>query len=289
MFKNLISKSIVVIAASAITCSAFAWRIDMNFDNGSVGAVAQGNGFFSDAAKGTYITSDVAYAGGKAAVVNIKQGDTGFGTWGGIINYPTLLKKGDQVWFRVRTFMPVGFNYDSYGEGNHLKFMRLHTQDTAGNNEGYNDWYINPKGSTIADQYIFEGEQVWDMFGSSLFAPVSGVWETYEFYVKFDNVPVSSGGTGRVRVWKNGILIKDITNRKTLYSATSVSDRAHLFTYWNGGSPATQKMYVDDIVLTSDTPSAKDILGNSYVGTGGATTSPTTTVSPPAAPILQVQ
>ena len=273
-------------AMSAFACGASAWRIDMNFNNGTVGQKAQGSGGFSDAAGATYYTSENYYEGGKAAQLSITKGDTAFGNWGGVINHPTLLKKGDQIWFRVRTYMPVGFNYNSTGEGGHLKFLRIHTQTTGGSNEGYDDWYINPKGSAISHKFIFEGEQVWDEFASSQYAPDLGKWETYEFYVKFDNVPVSAGGTGRVRVWKDGVLLKDITNRKTLATASSVSDRTHLFTYWNGGAPATQKMYVDDIVLTSDTPSAVDAKGNPYVGMGeGAPVS----VNPPSAPTLRLQ
>jgi hypothetical protein len=289
------------VALSVMTCSAFAWRINMNFDNGALGVKAQStsttlsgsalNGVFNDAAGATYFTNAISYEGGRAAELNITQGCTCFGTWGGIINYPSQLKKGDQIWFRVRTYMPVGFNYDSSGEGNHLKFMRIHTQDTAGNNQGYNDWYINPKGSSIAHQFIFEGEQVWNYFGSSQYAPVLGVWETYEFYVKFDNVPVSKGGMGEVRVWKNGVLLADITDRMTLATASSVSDRAHLFTYWNGGSPATQKMYVDDIVLTSDKPTAIDSKGNPYVGMALASSGSDAPASdsPPSPPTLQVR
>ncbi|MDB6063073.1 MAG: hypothetical protein JWM78_3176 [Verrucomicrobiaceae bacterium] len=291
MFKKLIFKSIVVLAASVTACSAFAWRIDMNFNNGVLGKAAQGSGGFSDAAGGTFFTDTNSYEGGKAVEMNITKGATAFGTWGGIINYPTVLKKGDQIWYRVRTFMPAGFNYNSTSEGNRLKFLRIHTLSASNSNEGYNDWYINPKGSAIADSYIFEGEQVWDDFGAAKYAPVLGTWETYEFYVKFDNVPVSSGGTARVRVWKNGELLKDITNRKTLVSASSFSDRAHMFTYWNGGSPATQKLYVDDIVLTSDTPAAVDAKGNPFVGTGTKTTTTSTpaAASPPAPPVLQIK
>lgn len=283
MSSSKILRTVVLVGISVLSCEASAWRVDLNFNNGTPGTVAQKtNGGFSDAASGSYYTTAQSYEGGMACELNIAQGEFGYGKWGGVITHPTVLKKGDQIWFRVRTFMPVGFNYDSYGEGNHLKFLRIHTQTPTGSNVGYDDWYINPKGSSTAHQFIYEGEQVWDFFAPASQAPVLGQWETYEMYVKLDDVPVSAGGQGRVRVWKNGVLLKDITNRKTLSSATDVSDRSHLFTYWNGSSPATQKMYVDDIVLTSDTPSERDANGNPYVGVGK-------TSAPPVSPALNVQ
>jgi hypothetical protein len=285
MVKHFIKNIVAGMAICSFTAPVFAWTVNMNFDNSLLGSV----GGFTDAAGLTKVTSALAYSGSKSAELNITAGCYCYGTWGGLIAHPTLLKKGDQVWFRVRTYMPIGFNYDSSGEGSHLKFLRIHTQSALGSNEGYNDWYINPKGSATSHKFIFEGEQVWDQFASSAYAPVLGKWETYEFYVKLDNVSVSNGGTARVRVWKDGVLLKDITNRKTLASATSVSDRTHLFTYWNGGSPATQKMYVDDIVLTSDTPAGRDAKGNPYVGAGSATGSGSPTISPPSAPVLKVQ
>ena len=93
-------------------------------------------------------------------------------------------------------------------------------------------------------------------------------WDTYEFYLKLDNVPVSQGGTGRVRVWKNGVLLSDITNRETLKDATDVADLSYMFTYWNGGAPQTQSLYLDDVVATNTTPAARDAQGNPMIGTG---------------------
>ena len=271
-----------------LSYEASAWRLDLNFNSGTTGAAAQRSAdSFSDAAGKSYYTTAVTYEGGKAAELNISAGDTAYGTWGGVINHPSNLRKGDQIWFRVRTFMPAGFNYDSVAEGNRLKFLRVHTRSASTENFGYNDWYINPKNASGTPfSFIYEGEQVWDDFGKSTDKLVLGTWETYEMYVKFDNVPVSAGGQGRVRVWKNGVLLKDITNRKTLATADAYSERSHLFTYWNGGSPQTQKMYVDDIVLTSDTPSARDAAGNPFVGVGNGQVQPA--ASPPAAPVLKV-
>ena len=100
------------------------------------------------------------------------------------------------------------------------------------------------------------------------------------------NVPVSKGGTAEVRFWKNGALMADLTDRITLGAASDVSDQTNLFTYWNGGAPATQSMYVDDVILTTDTPSAKDAAGHPYIGvgttSGGSGTGITVVPQPPS-------
>lgn len=283
----LFRASISMMFSCFLALPAQAWKIGLDFNDGAIGAVAQGPGGFSGAAGGTHYTADRAYEGGRAAELKVNAGETAFGKWGGIINHPSLLKKGDQIWFRVRTFMPIGFDYNSTSEGAHLKFLRIHTQSSSGANEGYNDWYINPRGSSISHKFIFEGEQKWSMAADDSFAPKLGVWETYEVYVKFDNIPKSQGGEARVRLWKNGVLLQDIQDRRTLVSASSTSDRTHLFTYWNGGAPKSQAMYVDDIVLTSDTPAARDSQGHPFVGVGRAQESPAPV--PPAAPKLNVR
>lgn len=280
--------TIVAMLAAMLPSIALAWRLDMNFNDGVHGTVARGDlggGAFTSPGSGSYYTTEISYEGGMAVELNVQEGCTCYGVWGGTIRHPQHLRKGDELWFRVRTYMPTGFNWDSYAEGSHLKFIRFHTQSPDGNNEGYNDWYINRKDAAadVSHKFIFEGGQGWTTAADKSQFPVLGVWETYEMYVKFDNVPVALGGGARIRLWKNGILLKDITDKETLKSADSVSDRTHLFTYWNGGAPKTQKMYVDDMVLTSDRPAALDARGNAYVGADAILS------SAPSAPMLEVK
>jgi hypothetical protein len=267
----------LALTLSASTQPALAWTINQNFDS-----LADGASCGWDAGGGSKVNSGTGYNGSKSCRLSVNAGDTAFGTWGGIIDHPSPIVKGQEVWFRVRTFMPSSFNYNSNGEGSHLKFMRIHTRTDATENLGYDDIYINPKGSTPPFQFIYEGEQVWSMIGSLSNAISLGGWETYEIYVKLDTVPVSKGGTAKVRFWKNGTLLSEINDRVTISSASAYSDRTHLFTYWNGAAPATQQMYVDDLTLTTDTPAGRDAKGNPFVGTGGAVASSTIVPQPPS-------
>lgn len=268
MNKSFLAGAILALSAAA-SMPASAWTISQNFDDSANGASCGWN----DSA-GSTVNSTVAYSGTKACRLSITAGTSGFGTWGGTIPHPSAVKRGDQMWIRLRTYMPAGFNYDSPGEGNHLKFLRIHTRSPTNSNLGYDDIYINPKGEMPPFRFIYEGEQLWSQIGTSANVIALGNWETYEFYVKFDTAPVSKGGQARVRFWKNGALLADITDRMTLYSADAYSDATYLFTYWNGGSLLTQQMYVDDLVITTDTPSAKDVSGNAYVGLGAAAKTP---------------
>jgi hypothetical protein len=299
---KLATTAMVVMAAVALAPRADAWTISQNFDSSSVGAAC---GW--DAAGGSKVSNIQKYSGANSCQLNVTAGQTAYGMWGGVLQHPTALKQGSELWFRVRTFMPNGFNYNSNGEGNHLKFFRFHTATPSGGNAGYDDIYINPKGMNPPFQFIYEGEQVWDMLGTStgtLTNVVSGgnqdaiqlgVWETYEYYVKFDTRSKNAGGQAEVRFWKNGALMGDFTDRITLSVSTDIVDQTNLFTYWNGGAPATESMYVDDLVLTSDTPSGRDAAGHPYIGVGAASSSSggssggSTTVTPDPPTSVTVQ
>ena len=183
------------------------------------------------------------------------------------------------MWFRVRTFMPPGFDYTAEPR---LKFLRIATKHSDGSGMGHNDIYLMPPGTNPPLYWIYEGNVgVYQRGGSLQFGNQSdqvlkGAWETYEFYVKFDTEPDRSAnkvgqgagsGQGRVKVWKNGKLLLDHGER-TLKDANGYVGDSYIFTYWNKGSPATQEMYVDDVVITTDVPSARDSNGNPFIGVG---------------------
>jgi hypothetical protein len=249
--------------------AASAWTLDRNFNTGTLGQrVTSADGFDYAAGDSVYDNTHV-YTGPLAARLTAREGETGWGKWGGALEHPTPLRAGDEIWFRVRTYFPSGFDYYSYSEGGRLKFLRIHTVDGhTKENQGYNDIYIDEKGSSTPFRYICECEHKWTPIGTQEYLPRFDRWETYEFYVKLHPVPVSQGGQAMIRFWKNGELMAEIRDRKTLKNMDSISQRTLLFTYWNGGAPKTQSMWVDDVVLTTRRPAAKDQYGNAFVGTG---------------------
>lgn len=260
-----------------------AWTISNSFDTQNVGEHCSPlwNGTAS------IVTGVQSYSASHSCRFHIEAGSDGGGGWGGGINFPAKQVKGNQLWVRIRTFWPVGSDFNSYSGGNRLKFLRFRTNSAPSVNDGYNDWYINSTTGIFNTPYswIYEGENSWVDFGTFGHDAIQkGQWETYEYYIKFDNVPASQGGQALVRLWKNGVLLKEITNRKTLKTTETYSTDLLIFTYWNGNSPKTQDMYVDDLVVTSDTPSAQDASGNHYIGMGSAPTGKSVTSSPPLPP-----
>lgn len=261
-----------------------AWQLKMDFEQGAAGSKTIGTDAFTSSTSAVYSKTQV-YQGSYSSANTIQQGEYGFGVFGGISEFPTKVGRGGEIWVRLRAFFPVGFSFTA---NPWLKFIRIHTQTPAGANLGYDDWYINLSNTTNPYRFIYEGEQVWYPFAQTSQAPQLGKWETYEMYVKLDTVPASKGGQAVVRMWKNGILVGESKDRITLASADAVANATYIFTYWNGAAPQTQTMYLDDVVMQTDMPSGRDAAGNPFIGTG-AQAAPTTSISPPAAPLLQVK
>ena len=107
------------------------------------------------------------------------------------------------------------------------------------------DIYINPPGSEVPLQFIYEGAHKWTKIGTQQDAIQPDSWECYEYYLKLDDKSVADGGEARVRMWKNGKLLADITDRITLKKPDGYADGAFLFTYWNS-SPWIGQMACDN-------------------------------------------
>jgi hypothetical protein len=250
-----------------LSTSAAAWTVDDNYDNQSVGERC---GDFWANFSNSNVTSEQSSSGTKSCKMKVYEGSKG---WGGGFSLPGNLKKGDELWMRFRLFMPNGFDYNVYSAGDSGKFIRISVKDSD-NVTSYLDWKWENEGKSGAYHESLQRDLPCDNaacvqnFGSNSDRPVRGVWETWEIYVKFDDVPVDSGGQGRVRAWKNGKLLGDLTRRRTLNNPGDTVGAAHIFSYWNGGSPKTQHLYFDDLVATNIKPDSRDNHGNAYIGVG---------------------
>lgn len=253
----------------------FAWTINANFEGGTIGAKAESpnpDAFGSTAGNSKYASSP-AISGSQSASVYIEKGTNGFGMWGGGFTFPTLLKEGDTLWWRVKVYYPTGWDFSCGGCTEGVKFMRIHTQDKDGKNQGYQSTLINggTTGGQIAASTEVHPSPFWinnggrqDKKGTSI---PRNQWVTYEFMVKFH----SEENKGEYRLWQDGNLIFEDTITPTLISSTSTSGLVYLYTYWNKGAPRSQTSYVDDIVLTNEIPGERDAYGNPYIGVGQAT------------------
>jgi hypothetical protein len=258
---------VLTVAVSGPGCVPdWAWTIEMDFEHGQTGDPAVGPDAFDelpDNIAQTEIVRGTSFSGAQAARMSVRGGDELFG---GIKYFPTKLRHGQELWVRFRVYWPAGFDWSATPW---LKFFRVHTRSHDVANEGYVDWYINnPQRSADPPfQIIKEIDDRWHLLGHDpQDDPKTGVWETYEMHYVFDTKPVSMGGRARVQAWKNGVLLSDIRDMRTLETEKSYAELFE-FAYWNGGAPKDQSWFIDDVELTTVTPSDRDAAGNPMIGT----------------------
>lgn len=232
--------------------------------------------FTSDAGQ-TYFTDEQSYSGGIAIKTSVPEGKTGFGSFGGVVSFQKLeggrnLVKGDEVWIRTRLFIPSSYEYNS-GRSKFIRFRTAH-EDQNGDwiSEGYNDLYLD--GSTNPDSpefqpywFIYEGAQKWYRMGTKDDWLGSDRWRTIEMYLRLDNKTESEGGNSLVRVWIDGKLIGETSERRTLVHSYDFVYALYFFTYYgNETSPKTQSLYFDDLYFTTETPIHLDSNGYPCIG-----------------------
>ena len=255
----------------SVTSNAF--LTEENFD-GQTNGQRCSPPFWPDS-KDSTIDTDPIRLNSKSCKFAVTDGglDWGGGFVFGAPDSQVVLIDGDQAWIRFRLFIPQGFDYNSYDAGNRLKFIRIALK-SAGGVVNYLNWYWLQEGQTEFPPYgiYMSGDacttDCWQYFGDNNAKPVRGAWETYEMYVKFGHTATIDGGQAMTRIWKNGKLIGELIDRPTMWPDSVEAVSFKIFSYWNGGAPATQHLYFDDLVATSVVPGTKDVAGNPYIGVG---------------------
>lgn len=232
-----------------------AWETVRNFNSGLVGQQSEGTSDSFDGAAGfASYSSDRSFEGGKSARLRVDSGTTGFGNWGGIIDFPSALVQGQELWLQLYIFIPQDFVILTPSNGS-LKFLRIRTKTAAGGNGGYNDiQLVDDANQTNSFRMLKEGQNTWFRFGTAG-SFQKGSWQRVSVHISFHSVSAASGGSGRIRIWQNGKLLTDEPRIQTLSGADHSADSFYLFTYWNGGAPKTQSLWVDDIRMASFRPS----------------------------------
>lgn len=213
----------------------------------------------------TTASHEEAARGSMSARMAIQRGDGGgFGRWGGIVRIDPVLRAGEEVWVRLDVYWPSSFEFSA---SPWMKFLRLHSRFADGSNGGYNDLYVDE-----ADQRrsvlrtIKEIHDQWEVYGGE---PIPrDRWERYEMYLSIDDVPADEGGSGRVRIWRDGELIFDRADVPTIPDAEGDIDAFYLFTYWNNELPPDNHCYIDDLVIATSAspPPNLDADGNRTIG-----------------------
>jgi hypothetical protein len=135
-----------------------------------------------------------------------------------------------------------------------IKVMRIHVATSTGSNIGYQSLLSDGGGQIVGNTEVADRN-----YYTSTYYDINR-WQSIEMYVRF------SSSAGIFRAWKDGILILEDVSSKTLNSNSDYADFSYFMSYWNGGCPQDQVMYIDDVVMTTDTPSARDAAGNAMIG-----------------------
>lgn len=230
---------------------SYAWTLNANFEEGKLGDKAHGLSGFSEAGSLTVFSADNSAAGKKSAQIKWLAGNDGWGKSHGSLIYPQKVSEGGEIWARGYFFFksPWSFKASPFA-----KLLRIHIEDSLGKHIGYHSIIFD------SDRNIVVSNEVRDFQPTSSAKLDADSWQCLEIYVNL------SSSAGIMRIWKNGELAFEDTQRNTLKNSTDFADFSYIMTYWNGGAPQDQTEYVDELVITTDTPAQKDKNGNPMIG-----------------------
>jgi hypothetical protein len=256
------------------TPSASAWSYTENFNEGAVDQSIQGSVPLTQASGGTTFSTDYGLMETTSAKMSIAEGETGFGTWGAAWNFPEPLAEGDELWISFSIYIPSSFVIDTPRNGS-LKFIRIRTKNSDGSLGGYNDFQIVDDDTTLNSVYRYINEERADL-GWSLIGERSSIesllprdrWFNLEIYFRFDEKSEKEGGNANIKVWIDNTRIWDAQEVATLGDSTDHADAFYLFTYWNGGAPKTQSLYIDNLEITTSEPTKRDTQNFPFIGAG---------------------
>lgn len=292
-FANIFSikPPIKVALLAALLCApsiSTAWTIHKDFESGEIGTLAQGqeDGFTGNSGGSEYV-NEKSSLGDQSVKLNVREGTKGFGYWGGTIQFPSSLTHGDEIWISLRLFIPQDFEFTT--DTGYLKFLRIRQKNADGSHTGYLDNLItvpNPNKGTFT--LLKEGQNRLRDYGEPGVDDIPrGKWFRFELYAYLDDVPQNQGGQATVRAWLDDKLLTQDYEVYTLSNATATAKALYLFTYWNGGAPKDQHVFVDDIVITNEQPAGRDAYSNPMIG-AWPVSSDNELVAPPNSPTLTV-
>lgn len=187
---------------------------------------------------------------------------------GGSVRLPQGVGLGEEIRIRFRVFFPENYKFESCKSlglpgcevpetNNSIKFIGINFNVYNQGRHWFNIYHDNSSSDYF---WVYEGNH--SGFTKIQQDPiVKGRWETFEYYTKFSTTSQPSN----VRVYKNGKLIHE-SSSNTINTTDMYMTSLYLLEYWNGGAPADQSVYFDEIIITNKTPKNTDEYGNPYLG-----------------------
>jgi hypothetical protein len=181
-----------------------------------------------------------------------------------------------ELWIQYDIYIPSNYVHRDAPSSDNNKFLRLwgviyddveklgfSMWPTGSGSALVPDWNtgagIGPNGAS-SDNFIASGDL--------------GKWMTVKVYVK----AATASANGTLKLWKNGTLVIDNTNKLNNYAASGIHAYryGYIFGYSNSGFTAATDILVDNVVFAT---SESDLAGGST----------TPVVAPPMAPAIQVE
>jgi len=254
---------ILTITFSLSTEHLYAWTKHLDFEEGITGTEG-----FSFIGSTVSQTKALSHSGSYSAQILFAAGDRCWDdqlTCGaGFNDFPTTVGIGTELWTRVYFYFPSDFDWGDNDRQGWRKILR-YTIGSRGNISIGGFWGNSGNeceiiGNTEAGNHY----TYYDQFSGINFP--AGQWHSVEQYVKFG----TTDETTRHMIWLNGDLIFDsinfVTNNPVLGSSSDILTRILFFSYWNGGVRISQNAYIDNIIITSETPAQRDAKGNPMIG-----------------------
>src|SRR5574343_470584 len=259
---------LILIVTLFLSSSAFAWTWTADFESGTLGQVASGTSGFDYAAARTTYTSEIAHSGTKSCKLDWYRGSDGDGCAAWWPATQRVTSNGGELWVRGYYYFKSPWSWTCDPA---VKILRAVVRTSGNAHIGYHSILSNTNGQVTLSN------EVQDYQPESTVAFGTDQWVCLELYVKF------SPTTPTVRIWRNGVLVFEDKSHRTADSTTDFCDGGWVMSYWNGGAPQAQVMYVDDFQATTDTPSNRDAAGNPMIGpidwSSSDTTAPTVSIT----------
>lgn len=257
--KTIALFSILLVMSLFASGRAFAWTVSSTFEGGSIGSLANGTNGFNYAGSQTFYDNTHVHTGSMAAKMHWinTNGAGGFGSEHGEYDVATY---SNEIWLRGYFYFPSGFNFSASPV---VKFLRVKS------NANYVSVFFNAGPNANTGKLLQSNEIAGTQNDISSALLTTGTWHCVEQYVKF-------GSSGIQRIWLDGVLVST-RNENTGSGANQI----YIMTQWNGETPQVQDEWMDDLVVTTDTPANRDANNNPMIGL----TSGSTSASLPAAPL----
>ena len=283
-----------------------------DFDNGVTGNTVQELAVTTTSAKTIYSNAVPGpFGGGKVVRQSNTADNKSFG--GKVLDFPTQLGSGKEVWVRWYEYFPAGFKFanGTNGDGGSggIKWMRFQGGGSGGGTRltfqplatpncakpcsgGLNTFTPSKVTGENVGWLLFEGRHnpVHAEFSNAK-SYQTGQWLAVQVYLRLSKGDTPNGdGNGLIRVWVNEDLVGEF-QRNTLPPAGHTHDGQLMKSvwwgnYWNGGFPNDQRWYMDEVIVTTDRPNTTDTSGNPFIhpGTRVADFGTTSQTAPPDPP-----